>query len=233
MIENYEGFCDRLLEAGFSMGGGNDEGVFSLLEHGWNEQPPGSKLRWHTGDPDTDPWEWRMRVLDERTDIAYGKVFFKKAGYITRDWYPYFLAARRNGASCDERYADGAMSHGAKRIYDLLRDGGVIPLHNIKQLGGFAKEDKSEFERALIELQMGLFITMCGNQQKVSLNGQEYGWASTLFCTTEAFWGEDVFRAAADMAKQDAADAITRQIYRLNPSASQKKAIRFIYGNAS
>lgn len=41
MIENYGDFCNRLLEARFSLGsGGNDDGVFSLLKHSWNEQPP-------------------------------------------------------------------------------------------------------------------------------------------------------------------------------------------------
>ena len=31
-------------------------------------------------DPETDPWEWRIRVLDERDDIAYAKLFYKKSG---------------------------------------------------------------------------------------------------------------------------------------------------------
>jgi len=41
-------------------------------------------VRWHTGDPGTSPWEWRIRVLDERDDIAYPKRFYKKSGYITK-----------------------------------------------------------------------------------------------------------------------------------------------------
>lgn len=187
MIQSYDDFCNELLKAGFSLGsGGNDEGVFTLLEYGWDHEPPESRIRWHTGDPDTDPWEWRMRVLNERNDIAYGKVFFKKSGYITKEWYLYFLAARRGGASFDEMYSDGVLSNFAKRIYDVLRDGDAVPFHGLKQMCGFSKEDGSKFERAVIELQMGLFITMCGRQQKISLKGQEYGWASTVFCTTEA-----------------------------------------------
>jgi hypothetical protein len=74
-------------------------------------------------------WEWRMRVLDERDDIAYSKVFFRKAGYITREWYPYFLAVRRKGLTFDETYADGVFSHEAKRIYEVLREGIPVPLH--------------------------------------------------------------------------------------------------------
>ena len=38
MIQNYDDFCRELLKAGFTLGsGGNDEGVFTLLEHGWDE----------------------------------------------------------------------------------------------------------------------------------------------------------------------------------------------------
>ncbi len=65
------------------------EGVFTLSD------AFGESIAWHTEDPETDPWEWRIRVLDEYTDIAYGKLFFRKSGYITKEWYPYFLAVRR------------------------------------------------------------------------------------------------------------------------------------------
>ena len=43
-----------------------------------------------------------MRVLEEREDIAYSKVFFRTSGYITREWYPYFYAVRRKGESFQE-----------------------------------------------------------------------------------------------------------------------------------
>ena len=230
MMNNYADFCRELLEAGFTLGGGNDEGVFTLLPHGWNEQPPDSQLQWHSGNPDIDPWEWRIRVLDERTDIAYAKPFFKKSGYITKAWYPYFLAARRQGKSFDAQYQAGHISHFSKRIYDVLRDGGAVPLHGLKSLGGFAKEDKSKFDAALVELQMGLFITMCGRQQKISIQGQEYGWASTMFCTTESFWGRSVFEEAAKITPKDARNAIAAQIDKLNPNAVAKKVEKFIWG---
>ena len=231
MINCYDDFCKELLSAGFTMGGGgNDEGVFALLTHSWNNQPPDSKIQWHTEDPQTDPWVWRIRVLEERSDIAYAKVFFKKSGYITKQWYPYFLAARRQGRTLAQMYNDGLVSQYAKRIYEVLQDGGAVPLHGIKQIAGFAKEDKSKFDRALIELQMGLFITMCGTRQKISARGEEYGWASTMFCKTEMFWGDDVFAAAKKITPQQAEQAITKQVLGLNPNAQHKKIVKFIYG---
>ena len=100
MIHNFEDFCRELLACGFSMGGGNAKGIFALIDYDWtNQDMLDTPVKWHCGDPAVDPWEWRMRVLEERRDIAYSKVFFKTSGFITKDWYPCFYAVRRNGES--------------------------------------------------------------------------------------------------------------------------------------
>lgn len=72
MIQCYDDFIGKLLETGFTIGGENGEGVFTLSDSFTD------RIRWHTEELDTDPWEWRMRVLQERDDIAYGKVFFQE-----------------------------------------------------------------------------------------------------------------------------------------------------------
>ena len=228
MIQNYEDFCNALLEAGFSMFGGNHEGVFGLIPFDWKEEPTDSPIRWHTGDPETDPWEWRMRVLDERRDIAYGKVFFRKGGYITKEWYPYFLAARRGGFSFEDAYFEGSVSQGAKRIYEVVSAYDSLPLHEIKRLAGFSREEKSKFDRALTELQMKLFISPSGRKMKVSKSGEEYGMASTMFSTTEQFWGDGVFDEASKINKNEAIEKITAQILKINPSAQDKNIKKFI-----
>ncbi len=231
LIRKYDDFVKSLLEAGFSMGGGNSEGIFSLISWSWDEQPPyETPVRWHTGDPETDPWEWRMRVLDERKDIAYAKFFFKKSGFITEEWMPYFLAARRGNTSFDEAYRNGRISQAAKRIYETILESGTLPVHAIKQLAGFGKEEKSSFDGALVELQMKLYLTMCGRQQKMSHKGEQYGWSSTIFCTTETYWGEEMVNKAAKMDKNEAIQAITDRIKALNPDADEKKFIKFIKG---
>ena len=231
MIQNYNDFITALLKAGFSMGGGNSDGMYSVVSWMWNESPPyDTPVRWHTGDPETDPWEWRIRVLDERDDIAYSKVFFRKAGYITKEWYPYFLSVRRGGVSFEEAYADGLFSHYTKRIYETLLESGSLPLHEIKLRGGFSKEDKSRFDKALTGLQMGLFITMCGRQQKRGKTGEEYGWASTMFCAVEEFWPPEVFEKASKISPNEAEEAIAKRVYELNPAADSKKINKFILG---
>ena len=230
-IQNYAYFVEALLKTGFSLGGGNSDGIFALIPWSWEETPPyDTPVRWHTGNAETDPWEWRMRVLDERRDIAYGKVFFKKSGFITKQWAPYFLAARRGKTDFPEAYESGTLSHAAKRIYGAVQEYGTLPLHAIKQIAGFGSEEKSRFDAALTELQMKMYLSMCGRQQKLSQKGEEYGWYSTVFCTTEQFWGEDVFSEAAKISKDDAIASITAQVRNINPLADEKKINKFILG---
>ena len=164
-LNNFNDFTGILLASGFSIGGGNDEGIYAIVDYDWLNVSPGPPIVWHTGDPETDPWAWRIRVLNERDDIAYTKCFFKKSGYITREFYPYFLALRRGGRGFDDEYADGKISHCAKRIYNVIREHGELPLQQIKSFGGFGRDDKSKFDSALTELQMRLYLTICGTRR--------------------------------------------------------------------
>jgi len=231
VIKNYDDFVAALLDAGFSIGAGGGDGIYSVLPWSWNEPPPYSTpVRWHTGNPDTDPWEWRMRVLEERDDIAYAKLFFKKSGFITREWYPYFLSARRGGMSFEDAYYEGKISNTAKRVYDVICSNGALPLHAIKLVAGFSREDGSKVEAALNSLQMGMFITICGRQQKLSKQGLEYGWHSAVFARVEDFWGEEVIDDSDIIDRDEAIRAITDRILTLNPSADKKKIARFIQG---
>ena len=155
-INHFNDFIKELRTVGFTIGGENGEGVFTLSD------AFGESIAWHTEDPETDPWEWRIRVLDEYTDIAYGKLFFRKSGYITKEWYPYFLAVRRGKKELQEEYEEGNVTIMAKRIYDVLSEEKELPVHLLKQYGGFSGEDKSGFDKALTQLQMDFYISICG-----------------------------------------------------------------------
>ena len=229
MIHNFDDFCKELVRCGFSMGGGNARGIFALIDFDWtNQDRLDTPVKWHCGDPEVDPWEWRMRVLEERTDIAYSKLFFKTSGFITRDWYPYFYAVRRNGECFEEAYAQGGISHMAKRIYDIVSSGEVA-LHEIKALGGFGKEEKGQFDKALVELQMRFYITMTGRRQKQNKYGIEYGWNGTVFTTVEHFWNQRDF-AIPELDAAESYEIIRQQILKLNPEAEERIIRKFIRG---
>ncbi len=227
MVQNYEDFCAELLKSGFSLGGGSDKGIYAIVPFDWTQQPADTPVRWHTGEPSTDPWEWRMRVLEERSDIAYAKVFFRSSGYITEEWYPYFLSVRRKGRTFEEAWQDGLVSDLARRIYNAAAENVRVAMHDIKQLAGLHGETSAQIEKAMTELQMSMFLTICGRAQKLNKFGEAYGWSSTVFCTPEEFWHTDEF---PDIDPQEAAEKIHARVLQLNPGAQERKIKKFIYG---
>lgn len=229
MVKNYSEFCKELLKSGFSMGGGNDKGIYAVVPFDWKQAPDNTPVRWHTGDPDTDPWEWRIRVLNERSDIAYAKVFFKSSGYIAKKWYADFVCVRRKGRDYKAVKFDGEISEFADKVYDVISRYDGIPLHEIKTLGGFSSKDKTDFDKAIVDLQMKMLITMCGAARKRNKKGEEYGWNSTVLCTTEEFWQDEVERAAK-LDPNESYERIRKQILKLNPAADEKKIRKFILG---
>ncbi|MCL2741086.1 MAG: hypothetical protein FWE70_03115 [Oscillospiraceae bacterium] len=232
MVRSYGEFCGELMKAGFSGAvGGKDDGVFGLFRFGWGADEE-TGVAWFSGDPDRDPWRWRIRVLAERDDVAYAKVFNRKAGYITKEWYPYFLAARRGGLTFGEEYAKGTLSHLSKRVHDAVAEGGRLTLQDIKRVAGFRREDGPKVEGALTELQMRMFLTICKIGHKVSGKGEEYGFSYTVFGTVESFWGEGLMNEASGIDPAEAAEKIKGRILELNPAADMRKAMRFIRGSS-
>lgn len=208
MVNSFDEFCDELLKSGFSMGSGNAKGIYAIIPFNWTNVMPDCPIAWHTGAPETDPWEWRMRVLEERDDIAYGKVFFGTSGYITKEWYD-----------------EGKAGQLEKRIYDAIEQNGHMALHDLKRECGITKEISGQFERALTKLQKNLFITMCGRMQKLSRTGEPYGWNSTVFSTVEDFWGEDL---TPNISVAEAYEKIRERILLLNPEAKERDIKKFI-----
>ena len=229
-MRSYDDFCLVLQEAGFSLAGGNDSGIYSVLPFDWAQEPPSdSPIRWHTGDPETDPWQWRVRVLAERDDVAYAKLFFGKSGYITRSWYPHFLAVRRGGRSFEDDYDDGQFSRAARRIFQAVSARGELAVHDIKGEAGFGREEASAFSKALVELQARMYITVCGEQPKISASGSANGWMSMVYCPTETFF-PGIWDEANGLDYREAYEAIAAQARRLNPNVDARKLKKFIEG---
>ena len=130
----------------------------------------------------------------------------------------------------EEAFAEGRISYEAKEAYDAVVRLQPVPLHTLKAELGITRDSKSSFDRALVELQMGLWVTISGARPKQSQDGQDYGWSSTVFTTTEAFWGPEVFDEAGTLSEKAAHEAIREQIVRLNPEARAAKMNRFIDG---
>ncbi len=216
-IRNYNDFLEALARAGFSMVGDNNEGIFSLANYF------DSCIRWHTGDPDTDPWAFRMRVLKEEKDISYGKVFFQKGGYITKEWAPYFLSVKRQHRTYEQVYQSGQMGYMEHGIMRFVEMQGEAAFNDIKAAVG-----AKGLEAALARLQTSMFLTISGEVRKLSKDNMPYGWPVTTFRLAEDFWGDAVAAQAEALSPTSARDAIIQRVYELNPAVTQKALDRFL-----
>ena len=232
MVRCYADFLKALREAGFSLAGGNPKGIWSAVPFSWEEQPyiTDSPVRWHTEDPETDPWEWRMRVLEEEAGVAYAKLFFHIGGFITREWYPLFLACRRGGMDFADAWAEGSVSSAARRVYEAAcaAPGALLP--ELKAYAGFGREENAAFEQAVTELQACMYLTICGQGRRRNKYGEEYGWNCVRLCTAEAFWGEDFVASAGELDPEEAEARIAARVLELNPKAKKAVIRRFISG---
>lgn len=77
----------------------NETGFLPLFKNeieGFSAEEHTSSLYWWTGDKEQDPWEWR-EIIAGTGEVAYGKFFGRKSGFISREWLPVFANFRRDG----------------------------------------------------------------------------------------------------------------------------------------
>ena len=60
------------------------------------------------------PLKWKIRRSGK---CLYGKIFNKKAGFVSREWIPEFVNFRRDGYDFDARWDDGLASYKDKESF--------------------------------------------------------------------------------------------------------------------
>ena len=180
--------------------------AFSVEEHTVAEA-------WWTGE-DTDPWEWR-HILASHPDIAYGKFFGKKAGFIHKDWFPVFANYRRNGYDFDALYDDGLAPYKWKNAMDQFEldeymTGKLIPAFDIQHEG--TKTD----------LQMRTYLIISEFFQKRNKKGVPYGWHYARLGTPETKWGYDFVTSGYSFPPEESWASIVSHVRNLYPAADEK-----------
>ena len=105
------------------------------------------------------PWDWRMDAA-RRGVVAYGKLFSRKAGLVSREWYPDLANYRRDGYDFDARYEEGLASYREKRVMDVLLREGPTLSKDLKRLAGFGGDGLKGFDTVITSLQMRTYITV-------------------------------------------------------------------------
>jgi len=125
-------------------------------------------------DPDISKcWGWKDDALDKKW-WYYGKFLRRRATLISLTVLPYFYALSENYGSLDDylqEYADGLMTAEAKAIYEAILENGPLDTVQLRREARMSAESaKSRFDRALVELQVGLKVLPIGVAQAGAWN---------------------------------------------------------------
>ena len=173
------------------------------------------------------PWEWRMEVA-RRGVVAYGKLFSRKAGLVSREWYPDLANYRRNGYDFDARYEEGLTSHREKQIMDVLLREGPTLSRDLKKLAGFGGDGLKGFDSVITSLQMQTYITVHSFEYARDKYGKPYGWGITRYAVTEDVLGADVTQGAYHLAPEESRARIIHHLGQLCPEAFDDDLAKFI-----
>ena len=208
----------------------NDLGFLPLFKNsvtGFSVEEMTAAQGWFGGILGEDPWAWR-EVIAEEGQLAYGKLFANRAGFISREWYPIFAAYRRNGYDFDSRYEDGLASYRAKKIMDVLEQTEVLPSNELKMTAGFGKGGEKGFEGVMTSLQMQTYITVHSFRRRVNKKNEEYGWSVANFTLSENLFGTDHVRSQYQLSKAEAKQRIMDQVKARFPMADASEIERVI-----
>ena len=200
MLTTYEDFVARVESLGFMALSHLLPGLPSLGGETRESQ-------WHTG-LDTDPWRWKDRVAEEKR-LAYGCILGGHKGFVTRRMYPIFYAAYHPTLSMPERWSNGTVNQIIWRLWQLFEEKSMLNISQVRQtLGVSRKQGSSAVDTAIQQLQREYYITVDGNEYKVSARGEFYGWPINRYCRVEDWAPAGWLDSARDWSAEEARELI-------------------------
>jgi hypothetical protein len=176
-------------------------------------------------DPGHVTWGWKDQMLDQRI-WYYGKLLRGKATMVSLDIIRYFYALSPRVADLDDfqlEYEAGRLTRPALDVAEALLINGPthsIELRQLARLSG--KASKYPFERALVELQKGMWILPVGVAEA---GGWRYSFIYELFDR----WYPQVWQNARGI-KQVQARAKLVDLYLKSVGAAEALRIQRLFG---
>lgn len=199
----------------------NEIDGFSVEEHT-------ADFYWWSGDPEQDPWQWRQCIA-RSGQVAYGKFFGRKAGFISRAWFPHFANWRRDGYDFDSRWDEELASMRQKRIMDQFAGREELYSFELKRLAGFGREGEKNFEGTVTELQMGGYLLIRDFRQRLNKKGQPYGWPISVYAMPESLWGYEHITSAYSAEPPQSKELVYKQVRKNFPAATEE-TLRVVLG---
>ena len=176
---------------------------------------------WWTGIPEQDPWEWRI-LIAARGETAYGKFFGGRAGFISREWFPYFANWRRDGYDFDSRWEDGLARDRSRKLMQAFEEDEELFSFEAKRRAGFGKNGEKNFDGICTELQQQTYLVVRDFRRRVGKSGAPYGWPISVLCTPEHLYGSGHVSSAYGEEPEESARRIRERVKMLFPEASDE-----------
>lgn len=130
-------------------------------------------------------WKWKGSVLRE-SGCAYGKFLMKKAGFVSREWWPDFCNYRRS------RYPKPEEGSIEDAILETLHENGGMITRKLRAVCGFTgPKMRSRFDTYITRLETGCYIVTEDFVYPQDKHGHEYGWGWSLLNTPEMLFGKE------------------------------------------
>ena len=165
-------------------------------------------------------WKWKGPIVSDG-GCVYGKFFNKKAGFISRDWWPDFCNYRRSKFPAP---AEGTIDD---TILTTLREHGSLITRELRAACGFdGTKMRSMFDGYVTRLQMSCLIVTEDFVYPTDKHGHEYGWGWSLLTTPEALFGSD--GSYCPRSPQDSYRRLLSHFRMILPEVSDKQLLRLI-----
>ena len=183
-------------------------------------------------------WEWKGPVIQE-TRSAYGKFFAKKAGFVSKKWFPDFANVRRDGYDFEARCEDGLAAYNEQYLYNIIASRHSILSKDAKAIGGYVKprtvekdswQPRKGFDTLITKLQMECYVLTSDFEYEVDKNGNFYGWGIARYAIPEEFYGKRFENSVYKRSPEESYERIFRHLTKILPGVPEAEIEKFIRG---
>ena len=165
-------------------------------------------------------WKWKGPIVTEG-NCVYGKFFDKKAGFISKAWWPDFFNYRRS------QHPVPADSSIEETILLTLQEQGSMLTRELRAACGFTgPKMRSKFDAYVTRLQMGCYIVTKDFVYPQDKHGREYGWGWSLLTTPEQLLGREA--CLCQRTPEESFQRIYNHFRKLLPEASERQMMKLI-----
>ena len=165
-------------------------------------------------------WKWKGPVVTAG-NCVYGKFFDRKAGFVSKEWWPDLCNYRRSiHPMPDEGSVEEAI------LMTLQEKGSLITRQLRAECGFTGTKMRGRFDAYVTRLQMGCYIVTEDFVYPRDKHKREYGWGWSLLSTPERLMGKEA--CACPRTPEESFHRMWEHLRGILPSASDRQILKIL-----